>query len=165
MKRILTLCCTLLVAAIGLQAQTMDSLLRAMPDSILPLLTRNDRLDMLDYAAAKQDAELTNRLGGKSQMVTLTDTYALIRLTETSDVQLKLLLRDGIPTICLVRTRRSQSLADSNVTFYTTDWQPLAPPEGWHVPEGYTEVTLHADTDAVDFHTGTMVLPASPFSK
>ena len=105
----------------GACAQTMPNLLRTMPDSIIPLLSHNDRLDFLDYAAAGTNAELTNRLSGKSKLLTLTDDFAHWQLTTHSDLQLKLLPHDNGHIVCLV----VDSLPDSHLRFYTTDWEPL----------------------------------------
>ena len=109
----------------GACAQTMPNLLRTMPDSIIPLLSHNDRLDFLDYAAAGTNAELTNRLSGKSKLLTLTDDFAHWQLTTHSDLQLKLLPHDNGHIVCLVSTVVVDSLPDSHLRFYTTDWEPL----------------------------------------
>jgi DNA primase len=42
-------------------AQNMRELVRTMPDSILTLLTRNDRLDFIDYLDSNMKAEVTNK--------------------------------------------------------------------------------------------------------
>ena len=106
-------------------AQKMPDILRTMPDSIIPLLSHNDRLDFLDYAAAGTNAELTNRLSGKSKLLTLTDDFAHWQLTTHSDLQFKLLPHDNGHIVCLVSTAVVDSLPDSHIRFYATDWEPL----------------------------------------
>ncbi len=43
-----------------LSAQTAKQLFRAMPDSILPLLTTNNRADCTDFMDSKMKAEVVN---------------------------------------------------------------------------------------------------------
>ena len=62
-------------------AQNMKDIVRTMPDSIIPLLSLNNRLDFVDYIDSKMKAEVTNQLGGKSEMTTLTDDFAHIRVS------------------------------------------------------------------------------------
>ena len=67
---------TLLFALFGtaaLQAQnTMREWLANAPDTLFTLLTRNDRLDLIDTYEAGQKAEVTNRLGGTTTLSRLT---------------------------------------------------------------------------------------------
>ena len=46
----------------------------SMPDSLLPLLTRNDRLDLLDYHKAGMEARVTNLMGGTTTLLERNDT-------------------------------------------------------------------------------------------
>ena len=65
-----------MVLPVSLTAQNMSDIIKDMPDSIMPLLTKNDRLDFIDYLASNMKAEVTNRLGGKSEMTTISNNYA-----------------------------------------------------------------------------------------
>ena len=59
-----------LLWALGLSAQiTVRDLLKSMPDSVIPYLTENNRLDMIDFMESNMDAVVTNTLGGKSQLL------------------------------------------------------------------------------------------------
>ena len=73
-------------AAFSASAQTVREAIKEMPDEVLPLLTKNDRLDFIDYLASNAKAEVKNKLGTPSEMTALTDDYAHIRLTEVSEV-------------------------------------------------------------------------------
>ncbi|MBR6998224.1 MAG: DUF3256 family protein, partial [Prevotella sp.] len=42
----------------------MADLFKAMPDSLMPYLTKNNRLDMIDFMEANMKAEITNQLEG-----------------------------------------------------------------------------------------------------
>ncbi len=138
----------------GACAQTMPNLLRTMPDSIIPLLSHNDRLDFLDYAAAGTNAELTNRLSGKSKLLTLTDDFAHWQLTTHSDLQLKLLPQGNAHIICLISTVVVDSLPDSHLRFYTTSWKPLSTssffPASFPTSQSYQELRFADDqTDLI----------------
>ena len=96
-----------------------------MPDSVLPLLTRNNRLDFMDFISSDMKAEETNRLKGSSEMTRLTEDYCFIRLSALSTAEMKLLpLEDGGKVICMVLSRRA-SVWDSQVCFFTTEWKRL----------------------------------------
>ncbi len=105
-------------------AQNMPTLVKEMPDTIIPTLTLNDRLDFIDYIGSNMKAEVTNRLGGKSEMTTIGDTYTHIRLSGSSELSLKLLPYNGDSIICIVRTYSANG-SDSKISFYTKDWKRL----------------------------------------
>lgn len=97
----------------------------SMPDSVMPLLTHVNRLDFIDYCDANMEAVVTNRMDGKSRMDTLTDDFASIRYTESTDVSMKLLpLNDTTDILCMVTTMRA-SVWDSRIAFYDDQWRPL----------------------------------------
>ena len=128
MRKITLLFCLLL--ALELSAQTaIRDLLKSMPDSVIPYLTENNRLDMIDFMESNMDAVVTNSLGGKSQLLKLTDQYASIKLSEASSVAMRLLdvstPVDSLPQIlCLVRTYGTD-IRESSVAFYSLAWRPL----------------------------------------
>ncbi len=126
MKRILLHTFFLFICAFAANAQQMRTVFAEMPDSIVPVLTKNNRLDCIDFADNKMEAVVENAFGGRSKMLTLTADYCQIRLTDVSDVALKLLpLTDTTRVVCVVHTCRMPA-AESVVRFYTSDWRPLS---------------------------------------
>jgi len=113
-----------LVSTGNVHAQRMPDVVRNMPDSILPLLTKNDRLDFVDYLDSNMKAEVTNKFGGKSEMTIVTNDYAHIKMTGSSDVSFKLLPNGGDSIICVVQTFTS-GVASSVLKFYTKEWEVL----------------------------------------
>ena len=105
-------------------AQNMRELVRTMPDSILPLLTRNDRLDFIDYLDSNMKAEVTNKMGGKSEMTKITDDYAHINISPNSEIAFKLLPCDKDSIICMIHTYTSTA-SESRLKFYTLKWERL----------------------------------------
>lgn len=110
--------------AMSLPAQTMQDVIKQMPDSLLPYLTNNNRLDMIDFINSKMNASVDNLLGEKSEMTALTDNFAKIKLSESSSMELKLLSQDSLKIICMVRTY-SGPQPESTISFFSSTWQPL----------------------------------------
>ena len=111
--------------AFSASAQTVREAIKEMPDEVLPLLTKNDRLDFIDYLASNAKAEVKNKLGTPSEMTALTDDYAHIRLTEVSEVSMKLLQKGTEQVICMVSTCQVDSMFDSEIRFYDMKWNLL----------------------------------------
>ena len=126
MPRILLTFLLSLVTLLHAEAQNlMRNWLPVMPDSVLPMLTKNDRLDFIDFCDAKMEAVVTNRLNGKSRMTMLTDDFVYISYTKSTDVTMKLLpVNDSTCVLCMVTTVKA-SVDDSRIAFYDAQWQPL----------------------------------------
>lgn len=126
MKRtLIVLLSTLLYT--GASAQNMATIIREMPETIIPTLSKNNVLDFVDYHESKMKAVVTNELGYQSEMTVLTDDYSHIRTSSNSDIQIKLLpTGQDTKIISLIRTVTCDSInADSRIEFYTTKWEPL----------------------------------------
>jgi hypothetical protein len=111
---------------------TISNLFREMPDSILPTLTRNNRLDMIDFMDARMQAEITNKLDGKSEMKTLTSDSLLLRMSASTDVTLLLLdvvepVDSSLQVVCMVRTYRlaSGQGEEHAFSYYSSSWRKL----------------------------------------
>lgn len=105
---------------------------RAMPDSVLPYLSANNRLDFLDFLDSGMEAKVQNQFEGVSQMTALTPDSLSIRLSEQSRVDMVLLSVDGEPVdsctqvVCLMRTYGQPSQFEETVTeFYSLRWRRL----------------------------------------
>ena len=134
MKRIIgiffALCCLN-----GIWAQDLKSLFVAMPDSLSPLLTRVNRADFGDFLASNMKAEVKNRFGKTSEMTELTADYLYVRLTSASSLEMKLLpVNDSVKVICVVHTYKAP-VADSEISFYATDWTKLPSKDFLKLPE------------------------------
>lgn len=116
-------------------AQTkMSEALKSMPDSLMPYLTHNNRLDCIDFCEANMKAEVRNAFDGKSELVQLTTNYALFRMNDASVVELCLLNADSNhvdssdagnqQVICMIHTCGTD-LRESVISFFTTSWQQL----------------------------------------
>lgn len=124
MKMILTICLSVM-AVMPMHAQTMADVLRTMPDSILPLLTQNDRLDLVDEWQGGVKAEVKNRLGGMVQLTELTTSSARLQMSSVSYVVLE--LRDEGRVIAVVSYCENDGVAVSYERRYSQDWKELKP--------------------------------------
>ena len=131
------------------QASAQDLMIRdvfkQMPDSLLPYLSENNRLDFIDFIDSKMKAEVKNRLGGTSEMTVLTDSTLSIRMSEA--LQIDMLLLRTVETadagsseiICLIETFGADSLSlESTVRFFTSSWQLLNEPPSISVSDQNT---------------------------
>ena len=102
MKKLYTFISVALLGMAPLFGQTAKDCFKAMPDSLTPLLTEVNKADCIDFLESKMKAEVTNRLGQKSEMTELAPDYIRMQMTVNGPVP------------------------DSDVCFYTTEWQELS---------------------------------------
>lgn len=128
MKKILIV--IFLIVSLGISAQskfTIRDAFKVMPDSLIPYLSVNNRLDMIDFLDAKMKAEVTNLLDGKSEMLVLNDDSLSIRLNPVVLLNMWFEPVDTGKIICLWKVynlREKQSLTVEEL--FTTDWKPLS---------------------------------------
>lgn len=113
----------------SLQAQEAKTLFINMPDSLSPLLTKVNREDCIDFLGSNMKAQVDNRFGKKSEMTELGKDYIRMQMSPQTTWQMKMLaLNDSTNIICTVSTACAPA-CDSNLSFYTADWKPLAASE------------------------------------
>ena len=123
---------------------TMSEALKSMPDSLMPYLTHNNRLDCIDFCEANMKAEVRNAFDGKSELVQLTSNYALFRLNDASTLELCLLDADNSQVICMIQTYGTD-MRESVISFFTTSWQQL--PTRQFLSEAYDGYGAQYDPD------------------
>ncbi len=120
----------LLLLTCAAEAQVkMRDVIKQMPDTLVPYLKQNAILDFIDFKDSGMKAEVTNDLGGKSQMTELTDDFVSIALNPVSQIQLRLLdvqeaVDDAHQILCMVRTY-GDVIRESTIGFYSVNWRPL----------------------------------------
>jgi len=113
------------------QELTMSSLFKEMPDSLMPYLSKNNRLDMVDFMEANMKAEVTNLLEGKSCMTALTSDSLSIRMNDVLQVEIRLFPSDEVADSSkqMIRVRRiytiNKNQTASIVDVYDAAWQLL----------------------------------------
>lgn len=148
MKTLRLLPLLLLLGATAAHAQeTLRDLFIAMPDSVLPLLTKVNREDCIDFVEAGMEARVSNRLGGTTTMDTLATDYLRLSYTAASTVELVLLpTTDSTAVVCLHHCVLIPE-PDSHLRFYSTQWQPLP---------ATAELLTHPRLQALEQHKATL---------
>lgn len=107
----------------------MRDVFATLPDSILPTVTRNNRLDCIDFIENNMEAKVRGSFGEYVTLEALTPTYLRFATSTSAYIEMKLLPAADSLIICFVSTVvtgvDSLQLKDSSVRFYTTGWQPL----------------------------------------
>lgn len=139
MRKILTVLALSLAFAVQAQV-TMRDMLQQMPDTLLPYLKANARLDFIDFIDSNMKAVVSNGLEGKSELVKLTDVYAKLALTQASQMEMRLLdtteeVDSARQVLCVVCTYGSD-IRESTVEFYSVRWRKLSVADRVGVPSG-----------------------------
>lgn len=122
--RFLMLAC-LVLASMGAGARSMKDLLVSMPDSLVPFLDKNLRLELAELQEMGVKSEVTNLLGDTSVMDTLTNDFLQLRTSRVSTLQMKKLpVQEGDSLLCVVNTFAGPE-KDSELWLFTQDWQPV----------------------------------------
>ena len=123
----------LICSVVCANAQNMEDIFVKMPDDLVVQLEEAWKKDLIDLYKSGKIATLENTMQGKSTLQKLTNNYILLQSTEHSTVELKLLpLVNNTYIICMIETAFAP-VADSRVSFYTTEWQEL-PSDGIFIP-------------------------------
>ena len=106
------------------------NLFAAMPDSLAPLLSRSNRLDMIDFIDAGMKAEVTNNLGGHSEMKALSADSLEIQLSSVSwlDMMLKPSSDKSGDSFLISLTytyRTNDDVKESVVRHFTEGWRQI----------------------------------------
>lgn len=109
----------------------MADVFKAMPDSLLPYLSKNNRLDMIDFMEAHMKAEVTNLMEGSSEMTALSADSLSLRMSDVLTVGMSLSkVEEPIDSSrYVVLVRRTYSLnenqAETIVDTYSSAWRHL----------------------------------------
>lgn len=138
MRRILIIVSILFT--LGSSAQTkMSQVLKLMPFSVVPYLSENNKLDLIDFVESDMKAEVHNLLDGKSELLKLTDHYASLLLNEVTQMDMRLLdveepIDSARQIICVVTTY-GIDIRDSQIDFYSVKWRKLDATERIMLPD------------------------------
>ncbi len=133
MKRLLLTICYISFVVLDSTAQPlMRDVFAAMPDTVLPLVTKNNRLDCIDYIENNMEARVRNKANEHVTLEALTSDYARFRTSTVAVMELKLLpTSDSTAVLCMVTTAEagekdtSRHVKDSNIRLLNADWSSL----------------------------------------
>lgn len=114
-----------MVGCHNLHAQSIKDYYMHMPDSVLPYLTNVNKADMPDFINSKMAAKVKNRFQEITEMTQFTDDFLEIKTSPSSSFQFKLLPKADSTRIIVLITSVKAPISDSQVSFYTTEWQKL----------------------------------------
>ena len=110
----------------NLSAQNIEKYYVNMPDALNPTLSKQNRLELLEYHKAKQGDSIANRFGNKAYLISF-DTInqrIVIKNTVSSTFEMKVMRIDTTQTIAIIRTVCAP-ICQSTVEFYDTAWTPV----------------------------------------
>lgn len=114
---------TISVTAWAQEVKMCDIFAQA-PDSIFPLMTKNNKLDCIDFIENNMRARVKNKFDTYSELTMLTNDYLRLQQSEKSMVEMKI-FSDSL--LCMVHTFLGPA-ADSEVSFYNLKWEPVSYP-------------------------------------
>ena len=110
------------------------------PQTVMPLVERNARLDMMDYFRSTMSTTTANTTGGRSAITALSPKSIMLAISPSTSVQLALVPVKNDTVVAVIETVATP-FEDSSVRFFTTSWQELPTP----VMPGYTDFVAPAD--------------------
>lgn len=128
MKRILLLLFLFSSLVARAEGGRMAALLLSMPDSLLPTLTRNARLDLIDFHANGMEARVKNIFDDDVLLTSLTDRQFALTLSEATSLECTLLDESHVLLISTVKSRAAESLLTLTDTAWTRLTLPLPAP-------------------------------------
>lgn len=116
----------LLLAPLNIAAGTVRDVWLSMPDSLSGVLSAKQRAELLNVADMGIGKEVDNLLGGKSQLLTLSEQFMAVRTSESSTVQLRLLPHGADSVVCVARTFLAPEPESLVEVYNAATWQRLS---------------------------------------
>lgn len=125
MNRLLSLLILALFTTVPCISANMKDIWLSMPDSIIPYLDKNLRLQFLDYESLHVNTTVTNKLHGESKLDTLTSDFIRVQLSQSSSIEIKRLpYATGDSILCVIKTYGTD-MKESQIAFYNQQWDML----------------------------------------
>ena len=103
-------------------ARTIADFFASEPGNIFPLLTRTNRLDMVDYHKSGQTVAISNNLTGDSKLLELDSTYIKVQTSDAKVVEM-LMRTAGKDTVITVIETVMTPVPDSRLSQWNSHWQ------------------------------------------
>ena len=135
-------CLLLLFFALVIQvlpARDMRACFKEAPVDVFPLLTHNNRLDMLDFWDSKMDAVVKNVYGDSVQLSELRENYMRLESSSVSEMELMLLPAMKDTLLCMVKTYRLLEPESELSFFHSATWTPISEKENLIVLPQWTD--------------------------
>lgn len=145
-----------------LRAQSLKELFLRMSQEVCPALSEYNRLEIVDNQRNDKTMQTRNLLRTFSTMEVLTDDYARLVVSKSSEKQMRMLTcHDGTRIIMVVSTIFCDSVPDASVAFYSTEWHPLPATDYMDEPQSddFRKISVDAESGRMD-----ITLPESPLA-
>ena len=149
MKKISIVLCILCFLCEITHAQSLKDLFLKMPQEVCPVLSEYNRLEIVDNQKNGKTMQTRNLFRTFSKMEELTDDYAHLVISKSSEKEMKMLTKnDGTRIIMVISTIFCDETPDSSVAFYSTDWKPLPTHDYYTLPpiDNFRRVTIDKNT-------------------
>ena len=103
-------------------ARTIADLFAIEPGNIFPLMTRTNRLDMVDYYNSGQVVEVQNNLMGGSKLIELDSAYLKVQTSQSRIVEMRMRTAGKDTVITVIETALTP-VPDSRLTQWNVHWQ------------------------------------------
>lgn len=102
-------------------ARTIADFFASEPGNIFPLLTRTNRLDLVDYYNSGQKVAMANNLAGESQFIEMDSAFLKLQTSGSKVVEMSLMTAGKDTVIAVIETVMTP-VPDSRITFWNTQW-------------------------------------------
>ena len=114
-----------LTVNLKISAKNIKDIWTTMPDSMIVYMDKKARMECIDLIEKGMTPEITNRLGGKTRIDTITSDFISATLSEASNIQIKLLPAFNDTIICYIHTYKGP-LPESSIALYTQKWNKIS---------------------------------------
>ena len=123
MKRFLSiLCLSLAMMPLTVTARTITDFFASEPGNIFPLLTRTNRLDMVDYYNSGKMVAIPNNLTGESNLLELDSAYLKVQTSKRRIVEMRMRMAGKDTVITVIETVMTP-VPDSRLSQWNVHWQ------------------------------------------
>ena len=124
-KTLLALFAATTLSQASAQSVQIRDAFREMPDSLMPYLSKNNRLDFIDFLDSGMKAEVKNLLGGTSEMLSIADDSLTIQMNPS--LRVDMIAMDSV--VVMIETFLVDSIyGESRVNYYSASWKPIEKP-------------------------------------
>lgn len=133
MKRILLFPVFIFAVVAICHAQKMSEVFAEAPHDVLPLMTRNNRLDCIDFIENNMEARVKDKFDNDVVLEEMTDDYLRLATSEVSSMEMKLVKttiagadRDSSMIVVYVAETCMGPAADTQVKVYDSTWNLIS---------------------------------------
>ena len=135
-----------------LHAQRIEQVFVQMPDVLNPVISRQQRVELLEFFKAEMGDSIRNRFGTQTRLLKLDaeNNHIVLQNTDISTIEIKLIPHRNDTIIGFIRTVCSQ-ICQSSISFFNLRWQPRVDisftfPQAvdWIIPEQLAESNLNS---------------------